>query len=178
MARLFVAVRPPEPVRDTLLGAMGGISGARWQDDDQLHLTLRFIGDVDRRVADDIVVTLAGVRHPAIEASIGGVGSFANRGRPNAVWAGVGPVEALSALHLKVDQAIASAGVPRDGRAFHPHITLARLNRGLGEIAGFVAATLIATRFTITGFGLFESILARDRATYREVEHIEFAALR
>ena len=175
MARLFVAVRPPEPVRDTLLTAMEGIAGARWQDDDQLHLTLRFIGEVDRRAADDIVVALTGVRHPAIEATISGVGSFNDRGRPNAVWAGVGPLASLSALHLKVDQALASAGVPRDTRAFHPHITLARLNRGSGDIAGFVGSTLIAARFAITGFGLFESILARDRATYHEVEHVEFA---
>ena len=54
MHRLFVALRPPVPVRDHLLDLMHGVEGARWQSDDQLHLTLRFIGEVDRHQASDI----------------------------------------------------------------------------------------------------------------------------
>lgn len=177
MPRLFIAVRPPAAVRDVLLASMGGISGARWQNDDQLHCTLRFIGEVGRRTADDIVTALAGIRHPAIDAVVGGVGSFADRGRANAVWAGVGPAGALTALHLKVDQALAGAGIAHDSRAFHPHITLARLGRSTGDISSFIAKTLIAARFTIASFSLFESILTRERATYHEVEHIEFTSL-
>ena len=55
MPRLFVAIRPPQRVRDALLDTMGGIDGARWQDDDQLHLTLAFVGDVDSRQTDDLL---------------------------------------------------------------------------------------------------------------------------
>ena len=58
MRRLFVAIRPPAPIRALLLDAMGGIGGARWQSDDQLHLTLRFIGEVDRHLAGDIHAAL------------------------------------------------------------------------------------------------------------------------
>ena len=76
MHRLFVAVRPPEAIRALLLGAMGGISGARWQTDDQLHLTLRFIGEVDRHAAGDIVAALGGIRHPSLEIAISGLGTF------------------------------------------------------------------------------------------------------
>lgn len=173
--RLFVAVRPPPPVCDILLAAMGGVTGARWQADDQLHLTLRFIGEVDRHAAADIAAALAGVRHLAIDAVTGGVGSFADRGRPNALWVGVGPAAALAALHLKVDQALFRAGIARDGRAFHPHVTLARLGRGAGSIAGFLSAPAVTTSFVITRFTLFESVLTRERAEYRALETYDFA---
>ncbi len=130
--RLFVAVRPPAAVRATLLAAMGGIAAARWQDDDQLHLTLRFIGDADRNTAADLVAALAAVHHPPIAARLGAIGSFATRGRPNAVWIGVEPAAALTTLHHKVDQAVVRAGIAPDTRAFVPHITLARLGRDAG----------------------------------------------
>ena len=68
--RLFVALRPPRPIRQQLLAAMHGISGARWQDDEQLHLTLRFIGEVDHHRAEDIAAALGSLYAPAIEARI------------------------------------------------------------------------------------------------------------
>ena len=79
MLRLFVAIRPPAPVRNRLLAAMGGVAGARWQDDDQLHLTLRFIGDVDGRRAEDIDAALRMVRHPPFDLTLDGSGSFDRR---------------------------------------------------------------------------------------------------
>ena len=59
--RLFIAIRPPEPVRDRLVDAMEGIEGARWVDEENLHLTLRFVGEVERSAAND----LAAYRRPA-----------------------------------------------------------------------------------------------------------------
>lgn len=170
MHRLFVAVRPPDAVRDVLLAAMGGISGARWQRDDQLHLTLRFIGEVDRHAAQDVAAALATVRHPAFEVVVAGTGSFDSRGVPNAVWAGIAPAAAVAALHNKVDQALVRIGIDADTRAFHPHITLARLGRGAGSVAGFLRGVRIETGFTVDAFTLFESVLTRDSAIYREVE--------
>lgn len=170
MHRLFVAIRPPDAVRDALLAAMGGISGARWQHDDQLHLTLRFIGEVDRHVAQDVAAALAGVRHPPFALALSGTGAFDSHGRPNAVWAGVAPAAAAATLHHKVDQALVRAGIARDTRAFHPHITLARLGRSAGPVLGFLAAAPPEAAFTVAGFTLFESVLTRDGADYRAVE--------
>ena len=62
MHRLFVAIRPPETVRERLLDLMEGMPGMRWQDDGQLHLTLRFIGEVDRPVAEDLSAALQHIR--------------------------------------------------------------------------------------------------------------------
>ena len=110
---------------------MGGISGARWQSDDQLHLTLRFIGEVDRHLAGDIHAALGAIHQAAFEIALNGIGAFDRRGWPDAVWAGVLPHEPLKALHKKVDAALARVGVEPEQRAYLPHITLARLKRGV-----------------------------------------------
>ena len=138
MQRLFVAIRPPAPIRARLLNAMGGIAGARWQSEDQLHLTLRFIGEVDRHQAADIHAALGAIHHPAFEIALSGIGTFERRGRADTVWAGIAPQAPMKALHHKIDAALARAAVPPDQRAFVPHITLARLNRGAGPVGDFL----------------------------------------
>src|SRR3546814_2408638 len=114
---------------------MHGLAAARWQSDEQLHLTLRFIGEVDRHRAEDVAAALGALHAPAIEARIAGVSVFERQGRPHMVWAGVEPLAPLAALHRKVDQCLARVGVAPETRAFLPHITLARLNRAAGPVA-------------------------------------------
>ena len=173
MHRLFVALRPPHAIRAGLLALMGGVPGARWQDDDQLHLTLRFIGDVPSALAEDIAAMLATIRHPPLDLHLAGCGMFDTRGRPNAIWAGVAPRDALAALHHKVDRAIVRAGAQPERRAYLPHITLARLSGGAGPIDSFLAAhaALTSPRFTIDRMTLFESHLGHGGAHYAPVEH-------
>jgi 2'-5' RNA ligase len=172
MHRLFVAIRPPAPVRQRLLAAMGGISGARWQADDQLHLTLRFIGEVDRHMANDIHAALGGIHHQLFELSLSGLGCFDRRGFPDAVWAGVTPQEQVRTLHKKVDAALLRAGLPPDERAFLPHITIARLNRGAGPIGNLLeeAGGLTSPAFAVDSFALYESDLTHEAAVYSVVE--------
>lgn len=172
MTRLFAAIRPPAPIRARLLAAMGGISGARWQTDDQLHLTLRFIGEVDRHQASDIVAALGGVHARRFAISLNGIGHFARRGQPEAVWAGVTPHEPLDRLHQKVDQAIARVGIPPEQRAYLPHITLARLKRASGPVGNLLEQSggLSSPPFEVDHFGLFESRLTPDGAVYSIVE--------
>jgi 2'-5' RNA ligase len=173
MHRLFVAIRPPPPVRAQLLASMGGVGGARWQSDDQLHLTLRFIGEVDRHQAEDVHAALGTVFHPPFEIALAGVGSFEQRGEPAALWAGVAPQEPLKILHKKVDQAIARAGLEPERRAYVPHITLARLPRGAGTVGAFLesAGRLAGPPFRIEDFRLYESSLTPEGARYSVVEH-------
>ena len=172
MHRLFVAIRPPEAVRALLLGAMGGISGARWQTEDQIHLTLRFVGEVDRHRAEDVAAALAGIHHPRFEVAINGIGAFDRRGQPETVWAGVTPHEPLKTLHKKVDQAMARVGIEPEQRAYLPHITLARLKRGSGSVRNLLEMSggLRSPRFAVDHFALFESQLTPDGAVYTAVE--------
>jgi len=168
MRRLFAAIRPPRPIRQRLLAAMGGVRGARWLDEDQLHLTLRFIGEVDRHVAGDVHAALGAVHHPVFEIALSGIGAFERRGQPTTIWAGVTPHEPLKALHKKIDQACLRAGVEPDRRAYMPHITLARLGRGGGPVQARIedSGALTGERFAVDEFRLYESELGAHGPIY------------
>ncbi|MGZ8998587.1 MAG: RNA 2',3'-cyclic phosphodiesterase [Allosphingosinicella sp.] len=173
MHRLFVAIRPPSEVRAWLLARMGGVGGARWQSEDQLHLTLRFVGEVEQPAAEDVAIALASVRSAPFVVEPRGIGAFEHRGRPETLWAGLEPAKPLKALHSKIDQACIRAGLEPERRAYLPHITLARLGRDCGPIAGLLEQEGGARgpAFTVDGFGLFESRRGPDGATYSLVEH-------
>ena len=153
---------------------MEGVPSARWQDDEQLHVTLRFIGEVERPVAEDIAVALSQVVAPVPSVSLTGVGRFEKRGRTDTLWAGVTPHDALAALHRKVDQACVRAGLSPEHRAYLPHITVARLARSAG--VGFAVeewlttpAALLSAPFPLPHLVLYQSHLGRDGATYEPV---------
>ncbi len=167
MHRLFVALRPPRAMRERLLATMAGVSGARWQEDEQLHLTLRFVGEVNRHLAEDFAAALGSVRHPPIAVSLDRVGSFM-RGSRGTMWAGVAPHNALRSLHRSVEGACRLAGLPPESRSFHPHITLARLSRGAGSPTPFLErwAGLTSPPVVIDSMILFESRLRSAGATY------------
>jgi len=170
MHRLFVAARPPPAIRTLLTAVMGGVRGARWQSDDQIHLTLRFIGEVDRHRAEDVHAALGAIHHPAFELAVSGLGTFERRRRPEVIWAGVSPHAPLKALHKKIDQAIARVGVEPDRRTYFPHITLARLDRGAGALGSILARRVATETFTVDGFTLFESRLTPQGPVYSTLE--------
>lgn len=174
MHRLFVALRPPPQIRSILAQTQCGVPHARWQDDDQLHLTLRYIGEVDRPVAEDIALALGQVHAPAIEVALSGVGAFDKQGRVDALWAGVAPHDALAALHRKADQALIRLGLEPERRAYLPHVTLARLPRSAGgdpaiELWQARHAALASTPFALDAMILYESRLGSDGAQYEPV---------
>lgn len=170
--RLFVAIRPPAPVRNALIDAMEGIEGARWQDEAALHLTLRFIGEVETPAANDLAAQLAGIAWPAFELRAAGVGTFERKGSPHAIWARVPPDAALEGLRRKVERACDLSGLGRETRRFTPHITLARLNRSAGPIGPWLAARgdLAAGPWRVDSFVLYESHLGHEGAHYEAVE--------
>ena len=171
MHRLFVAVRPPGTIRDLLIDAMDDSPEFRWQDEEQLHLTLRFIGEVERPVAEDLAALLTGIRAAPFELRIFGVGRFEQHSG-GALWAGVEPKAPVAALAAKVERACQSAGLKPERRAFHPHVTLARWKgRRSREVAGFLERKrgLVSDSWQVGEFILFESRLSRHGAHYEEV---------
>lgn len=171
MHRLFVAIRPPEPIRDLLIDAMDESPDFRWQSDEQLHLTLRFIGEVDRHMAVDITDALGRIRAPRFTARIKNVASFDHR-NAGALWAGVEPKDTLAALAAKVERVCQHIGLEPERRAFHPHITLARWKgRRTREVGDFLDRRrgLVSEPFDVDRFVLFESRLSRHGAHYEEV---------
>ena len=171
MHRLFVAIRPPEPVRDLLVDTMDDSPELRWVGDEQLHLTLRFIGEVERPLANDIAAALARISFPAFDLRIGGVGRF-DRRSGGALWAGVEPRKPVADLAAKVDRACVSAGLEPERRAFHPHVTLARYGRRSAEAAKEFERRktgLTSEPWRVGAFILFESHLSRHGPHYEMV---------
>jgi 2'-5' RNA ligase len=170
MHRLFVAIRPPEPIRDLLKDAMDDSADFRWQDEEQLHLTLRFVGEVDRPLADDLALALARIAAKRFTLRIAGTGRFEQR-NGGALWTGVEPKAPVAALASKVERLSIDLGLEPERRAFHPHITLARWKgRRTREIADFLERTrgLASDPFEVTEFILLESRLSRHGAHYEE----------
>ena len=171
MHRLFIAIRPPEPVRDLLIDAMDESPDMRWQNEDQLHLTLRFIGNVERPLADDLAFALSQIRAPALNLRIAGVGRFEQRSN-GTLWAGVVPKAPVAMLAAKIERLCQEAGLEPERRAFHPHITLARWKGRLTrEVQDFLErrGDLGSDPFEVTHILLFESRLSRHGAHYEEV---------
>lgn len=170
MHRLFVAIRPPESIRQHLLDLMEGEPDLRWQSDDQLHLTLRFIGEVERPKAEDIAAELAQIRFQRFTLSLDGVGSF-EKHRHGAVWAGVQPKDQLRALNAKVERACQTAGLEPERRAYHPHITLARWKGRAARLDRFLEqnAGLRSAEWKVGEFLLYESHLGHEGAHYEAV---------
>jgi RNA 2',3'-cyclic 3'-phosphodiesterase len=172
MPRLFVAIRPPEAIRDLLFDAMDEVADFRWQDDEQLHLTLRFVGEVERPLTEDLADALGRIQAPRMELRIVGVGRFEQR-NSGALWAGVEPKAPLAALAVKVERVCQSVGLDPERRAFHPHVTLARWKgRRTREVHDFLECNrgLSSEPFEADSFSLLESLLSRHGAHYEMVE--------
>ncbi len=171
MIRLFAAIPLPRDIRERLVSLRGGLKGAKWVQPENLHLTLRFIGEVRNDVASDLDFALSGIKAPAFELALDGVGTFGRGKRPHALWAGVEKSEPLAALQAKVESVLVRAGLEPEERKFSPHITLARLKDASRARAGqFVAchAAFHAGPFAIERFALYSSFLSSQSAIHIE----------
>lgn len=140
MPRLFTALEIPHDAALSLSLLRGGMPGARWIDADNFHITLRFFGDVEGHVADEIANALDRVHRPSFHLELSGVGQFGGK-KPHSVWAGVSQKPELSQLHGEIERICQRLGLPADPRKFMPHVTLARLrNANVVDVAHYLAA--------------------------------------
>lgn len=167
--RLFVALGLPEAVSTQLTGLIGGIPGARWVPPENLHLTLRFIGEVEPWRAEEVDEALAGIRARPFDLVLNGLGLFEKAGRINALWVGVERSEALLRLQAKVETALQRVGLDPERRRFAPHVTLARTERAPPDkLISFVQAHNLfrAPVMRVEEFCLFSSKLGKEQAVY------------
>lgn len=167
--RLFVGLVLPQAVRDGLGSLCHGLVGARWVAAENLHMTLRFIGEVGRSEAADIDLALADIRAPAFGITVSGLGCFAARRKVRALWADVVADGGLARLQAKVESAVVRAGRPPEGHKFKPHITIARFKpSSRARVGPFIEANndFPALGFSVDVFTLFESRLGRGGAHY------------
>ncbi len=168
--RLFVGIELPPEIRARLARLANGIPGARWTSAEQMHLTLRFIGEVDGARLQDIDSALAGTSDAAFDMRISGLGVFGTKRAPRLLWAGVEPTEPIEHLQMKVETALLRSGLDASPRKYHPHITLARLKGArIARLGQFIEANgAISTEmFAINEYVLFSSHLSHNGAIYR-----------
>ena len=187
--RLFVALDLPWSLRETLTGLCGGLPGARWVAPQNLHLTLRFIGETRSDIADEIDLALQSLQVRRFELALAGTGTFVRARRMAAphrsahragniltsmhmtttLWAGIGRREQLDHLQSKIETALQRIGLAPERRRFQPHVSLARVD-GVAEavLGGWVQAhNLLRTEpVTIDSFTLFSSQPGPDQPVY------------
>ena len=159
MPRLFTAVEIPEDVGETLAMLRGGLPGARWIDRENYHLTLRFIGDIDDRLARDIAFMLGDVERPPFELRLEGLASFGGR-KPRAVVAAAGASPALHELQAEHERLMQRVGLEPEGRKYSPHVTLARLrDSSARQVADYLGSRepFRSPPFQVTRFVLYSS---------------------
>lgn len=140
MPRLFTGLEIPADIGFALSLKRGGLGGARWIDPDNYHITLRFIGDVDRQTANDVADSLDRLSNSMrFSVRLTHLGTFGGD-KPRALFAGVEPSEELTRLQAAQERVLQRTGLAPEGRKFVPHVTLARLRGGQpAEVARFIA---------------------------------------
>ena len=168
MPRLFTGLEIPSEIGFLISNLRGGLRGARWIDPENYHMTLRFIGDVDDRTADDIADQLYRVHRAPLTVAIDGIMAFGTK-KPHSVVARVAPEPELMELQAEHERLFQRMGLPAESRKYTPHVTIARCK---GAAAGDVAAWLstrgdfLTTVFTARRFVLFSAKASRGGGPY------------
>ncbi|QJD60265.1 RNA 2',3'-cyclic phosphodiesterase [Pseudomonas sp. gcc21] len=169
MPRLFLGFELPAPVKQQLLDIHEPLRGARWQRADQIHLTMRFLGQASDAFIPMIIDSLTDLNTERITLRLHGAGCFGGPQRPFALWAGVAPEQPLVQLREQIDERLAPLALPQDRHAgFKPHITLARI-RGGDHSAMQVARRhdgLTSEWFRFDTLALFSSTQASEGSVY------------
>jgi 2'-5' RNA ligase len=159
MPRLFTGIEIPSGIAEALNMLRGGLPGARWIERENYHITLRFLGDIDDRAANDAAAMLADIRKPAFNLHFDGLASFGGR-KPRSVYAQVAAEPALNELQDEQERLMRRIGLEPETRKFTPHVTLARLRATSSlDVADYLSARgfFRTAPFPVTRFVLYSS---------------------
>jgi 2'-5' RNA ligase len=160
MPRLFTGIEIPADIGLALSAYRGGLPGARWVDPEDYHITLRFIGDIDARMADDVYSILGNARRRGpLTITIDGLDTFGG-GKPRTVFARTSGNGELGELQAEQERLMRQVGLPPEKRKFTPHVTLARLrNASPVDVADYIATRGHFPKLTFTAhrFVLYSS---------------------
>lgn len=159
MPRLFTALEIPRDAALSLSLLRGGLPGTRWIDVENYHITLRFIGDVEGHMADEIANALDRVRRPEFMLNLSGVDAFGSK-KPHSIYAGVSPSPGLNTLQAEIERICQRLRLPADPRKFTPHVTLARLkNARIEDVVHYLSgrANFATLPFKVGRFVLMSS---------------------
>jgi RNA 2',3'-cyclic 3'-phosphodiesterase len=181
--RLFVAVEPPDAVRDAVEAALApwrdAIPGARWSARESWHVTLKFLGatppDLVDRTADAVAEAAGQVT--TFETRLTGLGAFPGRGRARVLWAGLDDRSGrLAGLALGVDAVLADI-FPPERRPLHPHLTVGRCDPAVRLPERFVETPVASVAFAVDGVSLFRSHLGGGPPRYERLRRVPLAVV-
>ncbi|MCK7551289.1 MULTISPECIES: RNA 2',3'-cyclic phosphodiesterase [Marinobacter] len=172
MHRLFFGLEIPAAIRQRLLQVPTPVAGARWQRDDQFHITLLFLGDVESGRAVNARAAARDLPLEPFELDVHGLGSFGPPHNPRHVWAGVQPLNPIAVMHEALAARITGLGFTPEKRGFRPHVTLARFGKQPGSVAALLDEYQSCSfgSFTVSDFVLFESKRGDQGSVYSVVE--------
>lgn len=159
MPRLFSGLELPPDLRQQLAGLAVAMPGAKWVEPENLHMTLRFCGDIDKRKAEDFAGELSQIRVPVFSLRISGLGAFGGND-PHTIWAAVEAGPQLDQLAKANERAARAVGLPPEARKFKAHVTLARMRGARADQVARILERHAAFRsndITIEHFVLFSS---------------------
>ncbi len=169
MPRLFIAIDLPSPIKKELSTLCYGVQGIRWVPRENLHLTLRFIGEVPRNLYNEIREILSSIDFHPFELTTTNLDFFSGGKGPTTLWIGVEENEDLIQLQIEIEKKLRILGVPTDKKKFKAHITLGRTeDYFLGDLQPFFdqGMDLKKNTFEVTSFELFSSKLGGPSPQY------------
>jgi 2'-5' RNA ligase len=183
MIRAFIAIALPpslqleiEQVQQVL---QPQTSSWRWVKPANVHLTLKFLGDISPEAVASITQAMAqvGEGQPVFPLLVRGLGCFPHLARPRVLWMGLeDPQRGLASLHERLESALASLGFPAEQRPFRPHLTLARARQGIDRHAFSPLLQAYSERqfgeITVERIHLFQSRLHREGAVYTILQSV------
>lgn len=186
--RAFIGIGLPPDVRDAVADAIGTVPDARgpvsWVGKANLHITLRFLGEIRPDGIPALAEALAGVAaaSPPFSLDAAGGGAFPGPRNPRVLWVGFRePLELVGKLQQNMENALSGAGFPREDRPFHPHITVGRVRGVLPPAWGERFVQALAGRsfgvVTVSSFRLFESRLSPGGAIYTVVREFPLGGI-
>lgn len=172
--RLFAALALPDDVAERLAALQKGVPLARWRPRENLHLTLRFFGEMTEPDADELDAALAEVaaRTPRFEMQLKGAGAF-GKDMPHTLWIGMAENAAVTKLAADCERAARRVGLKPEPRKFTPHVTLAYVGAtDLARVQAFEqSAALFAPRpFVVESFGLYSSWIRKSAPSLYRLE--------
>jgi 2'-5' RNA ligase len=180
MIRTFIAVKISDSVRKTLAGLIDDLkrshADVKWVVPDNLHLTLKFLGDVDEsrvgEVGDTVSQACSGVG--PFDMSLAGLGAFPNVKRPRVIWVGiVKGKDILASLSETIEKQLESMGFPREERGFSAHLTIGRFRREgrPGDLADRLSVAFDCGECIVDRVYLMKSTLTPKGPIYEELQH-------
>ncbi len=167
--RLFIAIPLSQQVKKRLLDCQT-IDGIKWQRPDQIHLTLKFLGDTDENLIGDLKEGLGKIDLPEFSLAINGFGYFPKGKQPRILWAGISSNSMLEKLHQEVEEICIKLGFESEQRKFKPHITVGRIKKATKRaVVKFVNQH---NKFHISDVSIKEFVLYESKLNPKGARHL------